>query len=109
LYCPKTEISFTAKIDELQNVHSRLACELDKWKHQATLELEMRQQAEEEVNQLKITLQEAQRDNKKLEEHIQKWKLIAEQYNGSIVKYYQGIGKMFTILEELKSELPFER
>lgn len=69
-YLLKPEVSFTATINELQEDKARLASELSKWKDQAALESEMRRQAEEHVSQLKATLQEAQKDNRKLEQHV---------------------------------------
>ena len=80
--------------------------ELGIWRGQAALESEMKLQAEEEVNQLKTAIQEAQRDNQKLEQHVQEWKRIAEQSRSSTSKYCRGVGKIWAILEELKSELP---
>jgi hypothetical protein len=109
LYYPKSEVSFTAKIGELQRHEARLAYELGKWKYQAALELEMRRQVEEEVNQLKLAVQETQKDNKKLEDHIQQWKLIAEKSQSCIVNYRQGMDRIFGILKDLKSGPPSEK
>jgi hypothetical protein len=50
----------TPLTDELQECKTGLARELSLWKDQAALE--------SEVNQLKETLQEAQKDNRKLEQ-----------------------------------------
>jgi hypothetical protein len=69
------------------------------------LELEKRKQADETVHQLNLAVQEVQGDNEKLKHHIQEWKLIAERSQGKIVRYYEGIGKIFAILEELKSDV----
>jgi hypothetical protein len=81
----------------LQKCNASLSSELSKWQYQACLELNMRRQAEETVNQLA-------RDNEKLEQHIQEWKLIAERYHVKIARYCQGMDTIFTILEEVKSQ-----
>ena len=103
----KTEVSFTAKIDELQESEARLTCALNKWRNQAAAELEMRRQAEEKVNHLQNVIKDSQKDNQKLEQHIQGWKLVAEQSQSSILKYSDGISRFSVLLAELKSELPF--
>jgi hypothetical protein len=94
----------TSLIDELQECKTGLAQELSLWKDQAALESAMRRQAEEEVNQLKETLQEAQKDNRKLEQHVPEWKLIAEKSRNCTVKYCGGVSKIWEALEELRSE-----
>ena len=102
LHPVKPDFSFTAKIDELEECKTKLAHEISMWRNQAALELEKRQRAEEEVAQLKITIQETQKDNQKLEQHVQEWKLIAEQSRSSAAKYSRGLSKIWTLLEELK-------
>ena len=59
---PKTGVSFTAKIDELQESEVRLTCELNKWRNEAATELEMRRQAEEKVNHLQNVIKESQKE-----------------------------------------------
>jgi len=103
----KTEVSFTAKIDELQEGETRLTCELNKWRNQAATELEMRHQAEEKVNHLEVVIQGARNDNQKLEQHIQEWKLVAEQSQSSVIKYRDGMSRFFVLSAELKSDFPF--
>jgi hypothetical protein len=56
LSCP--EVSFTAKIYELQEGNASLSSELSQWKYQAGLELEKRKQADETVHQLNLAVQE---------------------------------------------------
>lgn len=104
---PKTGVSFTAKIDELQESEERLTCELNKWRNQATAELKLRCQAEEKVSHLQSVIKESQKDNQRLEQHIQEWKLVAEQSHTSIIKYRDGMSRFSALLAELKSELPF--
>jgi hypothetical protein len=86
---------------------TKTAREAKTWKDQVALESERRRQAEEK-NELTIAIQEAQKDNRKLERHIQEWKLIAEQAIRSTSKYRQRVGEIWTVLEELKSVIEFE-
>jgi hypothetical protein len=92
-----SEVSFTAKIHELQEGNASLSSELSRWKYQAGSELETRRKTEK-------TVQEVQTDNKKLEHYVQEWKLMAERSQGKIVRYYEGVDKIFAILAELKSD-----
>jgi hypothetical protein len=79
LCSPKSEVSFAAKTNELQERETRLICELNKWRNQAAIELEMRRQAEEKPSLLQVVIHEVKKDNQKLEHHIKEWKLVAEQ------------------------------
>ena len=62
--------------------------------------------AEYETSQLKVTIQQLQMDNRKLENHISEWKQIAEESKRQAVKYCREMNKIFTALEEAKTELP---
>ncbi len=44
-------------------------------------------------------------DNRELEKHIGEWKLIAEESKSNADKYYREINKIFTALDQVKSEL----
>jgi len=103
------EVSFVAKMNELQQDNIRLAREISNWEDGAALDSEWRRTAEYEVSQLKTTIQQLQMDNKKLEYHISEWKRIAEESESNAVKYYSGMNKIFTTLEEVKLELPCTR
>ncbi|KAI9776698.1 MAG: hypothetical protein M1839_009425 [Geoglossum umbratile] len=105
LHSFKPEVSFTVKINELEECIARLTHELSIWRGQAALESEMKLQAEEEVDQLKRAIQEAQRDNQKLKQHVQEWEIIVGQSRSSTRKYSRGISKIWAVLEELKSEI----
>lgn len=85
-----------------------LARELGEGRDWAELESVMRRYAEEEISQLKVNVQEAQADNRKLEQHIQEWKSIAEKSQSSILRCYVGLDKISTVLEELKSDLSLD-
>ena len=70
------------------------------------MESERRQRAESEASQLKVTIRQLHMDNEKLEKHISEWKSMAEESEGRVAKYCREIGKIYAILEEVKSELP---
>ncbi|KAI9758898.1 MAG: hypothetical protein M1840_003738 [Geoglossum simile] len=100
------EVSFTVKINELEECITRLTHELGVWRGQAALESEMKLRAVEEVDQLKKAIQETQKDNRKLEQHVQEWKIIAERSRSSTRKYSKGVSEIWAVLEELISEHP---
>jgi len=58
------EISFTSKIEKLQEKNARLSQELCEWRKKATVESEGRQLAEEEVRQLYDAHQQLQNENR---------------------------------------------
>ena len=95
-----------AKIDDLHQDNVRLTREISKWEHRVAIESERRRAAELEAGQLKVTIQQLQMDNGKLEKHIIEWKLIAEESKSNADKYCREMNKIFTALEEVKSELP---
>ena len=103
---PKPEVSFVAKIDELHEDNIRLTREVSEREHKTAIESEMRRTAEVEADQLKVTIQQLQMDNGKLEKHVSEWKLIAEESKSNADKYCKEINKIFTVLEEVKSVLP---
>jgi len=59
-----------------------------------------------EACELKVTIHQLQMDNGKLEKHISEWKLRAEEFKSNADKYRREMNKIFTALEEVKSELP---
>ena len=67
---PKPEVSFVAKIDDLQQDNVRLTHEISKWEHRFATESKRRRAAELEASELKLTIQQLQMDNEKLEKHI---------------------------------------
>ena len=46
-------------------------------------------------------------DNKKLEKHIGEWKRIAEESKSNADKYCREMNKIFTALDQVKSELAY--
>ncbi len=75
------------KIDELHEDNIRLTREVSEQEHKIAIESERRRTAGVEANQLKVTIQQLQMDNEKLEEHISEWKLIAEESKSNADKY----------------------
>lgn len=59
-----------------------------------------------EADHLKVTIQQLQMDNGKLEKHISEWKLIGEESKSNADKHCREINKILTALEEVKSVLP---
>lgn len=102
---PRQEISFVAKIDELHQENTELTRELRKWENEAVVELKRRRTIESEVDQLKVSIQQLQMNNKKLENHVSEWKLIAEEFQSDTFKHCRELHKIFIALEEVKSEL----
>jgi hypothetical protein len=54
---------------------------------------------------MNAAIKEVQGDHEKPEHHIQECKRIAERSQGKRVRYYEGIGKIFAILEESKPDV----
>ncbi|KIW54602.1 hypothetical protein PV05_06951 [Exophiala xenobiotica] len=101
----KSDVSFTARINELEKTEESLARELNEWKAQASLESEVRQKAEEEAARMKITVKEAQEDSRKLEGYIQKWKTEAKESSDDAVKCREVIGTIFALLKDFGSSI----
>lgn len=94
-----------AKIDDLHQDNVRLTREINKWEHQVATESERRRAAELEACELKAIIKQLQMDNGKLEMHISEWKLIAEESKSNADKYCREMNKIFTALDQVKSEL----
>lgn len=94
-----------AKIDDLHQDNVRLGREISKWKRRVATESERRRAAELKVSERKVTIQQQQMDNGNFEKHIGEWKLIAEESKSNADKYYREMNKIFTALDQVKSEL----
>lgn len=97
LVFPKPEVGFAAKIDELQEYNVKLTREISKWEHGVAIESERRRTAELEAGQLKVTIQQLQMDNGKLEKHIAEWKVIAEESKSKADKYCREMNKFLQL------------
>jgi len=96
---PESQVSFSAKIAELQREVIRLTLELSQWREQADSALELKQHAEEELKELTRT-------NGRLQQDAQKQATIAQYFRHSNCKYVQGVNKILPLLEKLRTELP---
>ena len=94
-----------AKIDDLNQDNVRLTREINLWDRRVATESERRRAAELEACELKATIKQLQMDNGKLEMHISEWKLIAEESKSNADKYCREMNKIFTALDQVKSEL----
>jgi hypothetical protein len=92
-------------ITDLQNRLSMQADELRHWRNRASLEGEMRQQAEMKVRELERTIHTAEEYNQRLESNVQEWKLAAEQDKARAMTYRQALAKISVCLKDLTSEL----
>lgn len=94
-----------AKIEDLHQENVRLTRENSEWERRVAVESERRQVAELKVSELKFIIEQLQMDNEKLEKHIDEWKLIAEKSKSNADKYCREMNKIFTALDQVKSEL----
>lgn len=101
----KLKVSFVAKINNLHQNNVRLTCKISKEEHWVVTELKRKQAAELKVNELKVIIQQLQMNNEKLKKHIDKWKLIVEKFKSNADKYCREMNKIFTALNQVKSEL----
>ncbi|KAI9776363.1 MAG: hypothetical protein M1839_000443 [Geoglossum umbratile] len=100
------DVSFLAKIQQLEAENSRLTSELNQWQEQAVRESELKGHTEEEVNQLQSALQAAQTDIQQMRHEINNWALTADFFRKSTIKSCRGLNEAFLLLEKLKLELP---
>ena len=104
----KSDVSFTARITELEKTEESLARELNEWKAQASIESEGRQKAEEEAARMEIALREAREDGGKLEGYIQKWKAEAKISSDNAAKSREVIDAILALLKEFGSNIQEE-
>lgn len=89
-------MSFSAKIDELRGENVKLERELKQWRDQAAEESRLRQQSEEELNQLKIVYEILQKD-------FQKSVAMVGCFKSDIYKYTEIVNRIMPLIEELNS------
>ncbi|KAK6387458.1 hypothetical protein LTS17_000726 [Exophiala oligosperma] len=104
----KSDVSFTARIIELEKTEESLVRELNEWKAQASLESEGRRKAEEEAARMEIALREAREDGRKLEGYIQKWKTEAKKSSDSAAKSREVIDAILALLKDFGSSIQEE-
>ena len=93
------------KIDDLYQDNVRLTREINKWERRVATESERRRVAELKACELTATIKQLQMNNGKLETYIGEWKLIAEELKSNADKYCREMNKIFTALDQVKSEL----
>jgi len=78
--------------------------ELNRWREQAELEADKRQQDVLSIQQLQRTMKEIQDQNKSLEIDVRRWKLLAEQYQSRVSQHERSIKKALAFLGEAQLE-----
>lgn len=92
------DISFSAKIGQLEEENANLLRQLHECRENAVAESEHRQALEQEVHQLYGTQQ-------RLQEQVQHYAVTADFFKSNVSKYFQGLDKVLPMLEELRSGL----
>lgn len=93
------QLSFSVKIDQLQEENGRLAEELKKWKDRADIELRRREEVEEELNQFKEI-------NHQLEEDVQNNAREGDDLRGTLSWCMDRVGAVLPVLQELQKGRP---
>jgi chromosome segregation ATPase len=104
----KSDVSFTARIIELEKTEESLARELNELKAQASLESDGRQKAEEEAARMENALREAREDGRNLEGYIQKWKTEAKKSSDNAAKSREVIDAILALLKDFGSSIQEE-
>ena len=92
---------------ELEAENSGLIYKVNKLKHTIIIELTLKQEAKEAMNQLKAMLNIANLENQYLKRDIQKWTSIVDKFRVRAIDSHQIISKAALVLEKLKSLLSF--
>ncbi|KAF8862714.1 hypothetical protein BDZ45DRAFT_739028 [Acephala macrosclerotiorum] len=101
------EENFTARILELETENSTLKSEVSRWRDAAAVEAQLKREAEEATNQLRVMLHTANLENQHLQSDIRKQDSLAEAFKKSAIESHQIANEASAILERLKSSLPF--
>jgi chromosome segregation ATPase len=91
-----SQVSFSTRIDELQEENLKLERELKQWKGQATAESEHRWRTDQELDQLKIANQTLQRE-------LQKCAVTVDYFRKNTSKHAQVMHRVLQLMEELKT------
>jgi hypothetical protein len=100
------EENFTARILELETENSTLKSEASRWRDVAAVEAQLKREAEEATNQLRVMLHTANLENEHLQSDIRKQDSLAEAFRKSAIESHQIANEASAILERLKSSLP---
>ena len=100
------EENFTARILELETENSILKSEASRWRDAAAVEAQLKREAEEATNQLRMMLHTANLENQHLQCDIRTQDRMAEAFRKSAIESRQIANEASIILERLKSSLP---
>lgn len=101
-----SDIGFSAKINDLQQVKNELIGERDIWKTKAEAEAAMRRDVEEASSQLKTTADELEEENRRLEIRINEMKLLLEQSRLNTMQYRGVVNTILRMVQGLKRNVP---
>jgi hypothetical protein len=104
----KPAVYSAGQFDDFEGYTMWVISELRTWEELAARESEKRQQVEKEVDGLKTNILEIQMDNRKLQQHLHEWKVVAGQARSRAAKYCEGVSGCWKLLEELKSTMEME-
>jgi hypothetical protein len=79
---------------------------VNRWRDAAAVEAQLKREAEEATNQLRVMLHTANLENQHLQNNIQKQDSIAEAFRKSAIESRQIANEASVIFERLKSSLP---
>ena len=94
---PETDISFSAKIDQLREDNNRLAQNIIMYEAELSAELKHRKAIEEELEQLRES-------NQQFQDKAREDSQVTEYCIGIMRKYFQGLSTVLPVLEELKKD-----
>jgi hypothetical protein len=89
------DISFGARITQLEEENDKLRRELHGWEHKVTADLERRQFAEEEVRKLYEKCEQ-------MREQVQNYGITAHRFRIAVSKCAQGLDGILPMIEVLK-------
>jgi len=95
-------VSFSVKIDQLQEENAKLAEELKIWKERAVVESKQKEHVEEELKQLREI-------NLHLEGNAQKNARDADYFQTTLSWYVERVNEILPVLQELQTEGPEEK
>jgi hypothetical protein len=97
--------NFTARILELETENSTLKSEASRWRNAAAVKAQLKREAKEATNQLRLMLHTANLEIQHLQSNIQKQDSLAEAFRKSAIESHQIANKASAILKRLKSLL----
>ncbi|KAH8653990.1 hypothetical protein BGZ60DRAFT_568501 [Tricladium varicosporioides] len=96
------QVSFSSRINELQEENSKLQRELVHWMDQAAAEYQLRLQSDEEMVRLKVA-------NEALKYELDKSSMMVDYFRGEISKCSQIVGRIMPLMGELTTGLTSDK